>query len=140
MSDFDKCVSIIIDDFEGGDKVVYDSGGATRFGISSRAHPGLDIPNLSREQAIEIYKRSYWDEIGADKHPWPMNLVLFDAAVNQGAPYAEALAMSAVDYVEALLMRVERYTDIAKKNPLLRKYHYAWVNRVVRIYEMLQKA
>jgi hypothetical protein len=48
--------------------------------------------------------------------------------------------MSAVDYVEALLMRVERYTDIAKKNPLLRKYHYAWVNRVVRIYEMLQKA
>lgn len=136
--DFERCVAIIIDDFEGGDKVVYDTGGATRWGISSRAHPGLDIPNLSREQAIEIYRRSYWNEIRGDQYPWPMNLVLLDAAVNQGTSYADALATSAVDYVEALLMRVERYTDIAAKRPEMRKYHFGWVRRVIRLYEMIQ--
>jgi lysozyme family protein len=38
-----------------------DAGGETNFGISKRSYPTLDIRNLTREAAIEIYKRDYYD-------------------------------------------------------------------------------
>lgn len=38
-----------------------DKGQATHWGISKRAHPDVDIKNLTREQAIEIYRREYWE-------------------------------------------------------------------------------
>jgi lysozyme family protein len=37
-----------------------DHGGPTNFGIASASHPGLDIKNLTEEQAIQIYKEQYW--------------------------------------------------------------------------------
>lgn len=38
-----------------------DPGGTTKWGISQRANPDLDIPNLTREDAIEVYRQRYWD-------------------------------------------------------------------------------
>jgi len=32
-----------------------DSGGETKFGISKKAYPNLDIKNLTQQQAGEIY-------------------------------------------------------------------------------------
>jgi len=37
-----------------------DPGGTTKWGISQRANPDLDIANLTREQAMEVYDRRYW--------------------------------------------------------------------------------
>lgn len=37
-----------------------DRGGETKYGISRRQYPDVDIDNLSRPQAIEIYHRDYW--------------------------------------------------------------------------------
>jgi lysozyme family protein len=37
-----------------------DPGGETNFGISKRAYPTLDIKNLSRQDAIDIYLRDFW--------------------------------------------------------------------------------
>src|SRR5690606_2973445 len=42
----------------------HDPGGETKFGISKRQYPDLDIANLTREQAIEIYRRDWWDKYG----------------------------------------------------------------------------
>lgn len=81
--EFDRAVSIVIE-LEGGDKLVTDTGGLTRYGISSRAYPSTDIKNLSIEQAKSLYHSDYWNAISADGLPWPLSLFVFDAAVNQG--------------------------------------------------------
>jgi len=38
-----------------------DPGGETKFGISKRSYPHLDIANLTREEAIAIYRRDWWE-------------------------------------------------------------------------------
>ena len=54
MSDFNKAVEKVLK-FEGvlsNDK--YDAGGLTKYGISKRMYPTLDIANLTQEQAKDI--------------------------------------------------------------------------------------
>ena len=38
----------------------YDSGGATKFGISNNIYPSLDIKNLTLNDAKRIYFDDYW--------------------------------------------------------------------------------
>lgn len=61
-----------------------DSGGETKYGIAKKDHPNLDIRNLTKEQAYEIYKEEYWDMVKADAFPYPLNVLLFDFAVHSG--------------------------------------------------------
>ena len=37
-----------------------DKGGETKYGISKRSYPNLDIKNLTKEQAREIYYKDFW--------------------------------------------------------------------------------
>jgi lysozyme family protein len=62
----------------------------TKFGISAGAYPTLDIPNLSIEDAGEIYRRDYWDRVQCGSLPSPLALLVFDAAVNNGVSRAVA--------------------------------------------------
>ena len=39
--------------------VTTDAGGVTRYGIASRYHPGVDVANLTLEQAVQIYADEY---------------------------------------------------------------------------------
>lgn len=138
MSDFQRSVDFVIDKLEGGQQLVTDPGGRTRYGISSRSHPNIDIIELKREQAVEIYRNDYWDVCGCDKYPWPMDLIIFDAAVNQGTAYAQLLGSTASDYIEALLLRVERYAEVANNNPSRRRYLLGWINRLMKILKEVQ--
>ena len=46
---------------EGGDADdPRDPGGKTRWGISQRAYPFLDLSTLTREAAIALYRRDAW--------------------------------------------------------------------------------
>ncbi len=65
-----------------------DSGGATRFGISARAHPGLDIATLTRDAAVQIYWREWWLRFGFSQLPDAVAAKTFDLAVNIGAAHA----------------------------------------------------
>lgn len=56
----------------------------TNFGIASHAHPTVDIRNLTKEQAREIYRRHYWNPIRGDDLPAGLDLVTMDPAVNSG--------------------------------------------------------
>lgn len=38
----------------------HDPGGVTKYGISKRSYPTVDIENLTREDATDIYKRDWW--------------------------------------------------------------------------------
>lgn len=61
-----------------------DRGGETRYGISKRAYPDLDIQNLTLDTANTIYKNDYWYPSGANKLPEVLAWALFDAAIHHG--------------------------------------------------------
>lgn len=62
-----------------------DPGGETKFGISKREYPNLDIANLSRDQAIAIYWRDWWQRYGFDRlHDAAVAAKVFNLAVNIG--------------------------------------------------------
>ena len=90
---FETCLSVVLG-FEGGySNNPNDKGGATNLGITAgtlaRAHKAgvvghNDVKRLTRTEAAAIYRRFYWDPIGGDRLPAPLDLILFDAAVNCG--------------------------------------------------------
>ena len=70
---------------EGGDADdPRDPGGRTRWGISQRTYPLLDISTLTREQAIALYRRDAWTPIRGDALPEAVAFQVLDAAVNHG--------------------------------------------------------
>lgn len=56
----------------------------TKYGIAANTYPNLDIKNLTLEQAKAIYKKDWWDKLGAEQlHP-AIVYQLWDFAVNAG--------------------------------------------------------
>jgi len=107
-----------------------DRGGETKYGISKRSYPNLDIANLTKEEAAAIYKRDYWDGMNIDQLPPEMREVVFDAAVNQGKGFAsKALQQSGMDPAKFLALREQRYRDIVARDPSQAQFT-GWFNRV----------
>jgi lysozyme family protein len=106
-----------------------DPGGETHWGISKRAYPAMDIKNLTRTQAQEIYFHDYWLRAGCDDLPWPMDIIVFDTAVNMGIPRAKTLFQDSIDWKEYLFMRIGAYTLIVQPRTL--KFLKGWINRVL---------
>lgn len=61
-----------------------DPGGETNWGISRRSYPALDIKNLTREEAKEIYRRDFWERVHAERLADGVAFQMFDFAVNSG--------------------------------------------------------
>lgn len=95
-----------------------DPGGETRWGISKRAYPGEDIRNLTRERALQLYRRDYWDACRCGEMPWPVALVLFDAAVNQGADYARRTLQAALKVEADGAIGPRTMAALAKADPV----------------------
>lgn len=68
----------------------------TKYGISAAAYPALDIEGLTLDDAEAIYRRDYWTAVQADALPWPLALLVFDCAVNQGVPTARVTLQQAL--------------------------------------------
>jgi len=114
---------------EGGYVANDANAGETNFGINKTANPDVDIKNLTKEKAIEIYRERYWNAIGADKLPPDLAYIAFDAAVNQGVPAAkEMLDKANGDVQKFVQLREERYKETAK-NPEKAAYLNAWLKR-----------
>lgn len=71
-----------IADWEGS-KLVTDPW-PSRYGISSRYHPGVDVTNMTRDGAISIFLKEYWPA-GADALPDYLSIPLMSFAVVEGA-------------------------------------------------------
>lgn len=95
---FLACVDIVLV-WEGGHvNDPRDHGGETNFGIADRADGKADgmadldrdgdgdvrIADLTRAEAIEIYRRDYWHAVRGDELPAGADLATFDLAVNSG--------------------------------------------------------
>ncbi|WP_185954300.1 glycoside hydrolase family 108 protein [Balnearium lithotrophicum] len=87
--------------FEGGyvnDKD--DPGSETKFGISKKQYPNLDIKSLTKEQAKEIYWKDYWLKAKCPDleayHP-KLAIYHFDTAVNTGIRTAGKILQRAIN-------------------------------------------
>lgn len=81
---FDKAFETLIGHEGGYVNDPRDPGGETRYGISKRAYPDVDIANLTLEQAKAIYLRDYWQRARCDELPPAVAFQVFDTAVNSG--------------------------------------------------------
>lgn len=128
-------IDYVMNDIEGGDKVVSDGGGVAKFGVNSKAHPNVDVPNLTPEEARSFYQQEYWDQIGADKMPADMRLVAFDTVVNHGLGKGKELIAEANGDARKLIeLRQAEYTRLVKADP--EKYGPnadGWMNRLAKV-------
>ena len=95
---FQTAVDLIIRQ-EGGEIVTddpRDPGGLTKYGISQRAYPALDIRALTRGEAEALYRKDYWDKVKGDSLPAPLALCVFSCAVNMGCDKATRLLQRAL--------------------------------------------
>lgn len=87
-ADFQKLIERVLIHEGGYVNDPSDPGGETRWGISKRAYPDGDITRLSRERAIELYRRDYWAPIKGEELPPVIAFQVLDAAVNHGTSRA----------------------------------------------------
>jgi lysozyme family protein len=93
---FDEAFALLIPREGGYVNDPNDPGGETKFGISKRSYPHLDIANLTLEQAKVIYLTDYWNKALCPSFPDPLRFQLFDTAVNSGARQAVVLLQRAL--------------------------------------------
>lgn len=138
-----------------------DPGGETKYGISKRSYPNLDIKNLNLEEAKKIYFCDYWlkgkFEQSSDEN---IAIQLFDLSVNLGIRamtiiLQRALRSVGINVIEdgllgpvtlsatnnadpqALLAAIKSeaagyYRLIAAKNPQQQKFLKGWLNRTYK--------
>lgn len=85
MADFEKAIQKILRSEGGYVNDPNDKGGETKYGISKRSYPNVDIKNLTLAGAKAIYKRDFWDKVGGDLiNDQSIADLLVDSAVNEG--------------------------------------------------------
>mgnify|MGYP001371792330 len=140
--------------FEGGySDDPSDAGGETNFGISKRQYPYLDIKNLTREQASDIFERDYMNKYGFNKIlPKSLRWKVFDMAVNMGSVKAIVIlqlslglspdgifgektnaaanqATTAVVLSNVCAIQSAYYQGIVARNPSQGKFLTGWLRR-----------
>ena len=125
-----------------------DTGGRTIFGIAEKFHPEMvakiwDMPKEeAREEVKSFYKEEYWDKCDCDNLASPYDMIVFDTAVNMGVSRALTFKKQSSGgagypaWTDYLILRIEAYNKIAKKNPV---FLCGWLNRVIDLYRNIIK-
>lgn len=133
MTNFERAFAFIIGEEGGYVNDPHDPGGETKFGISKRAYPGVDIKALTLDGAKAIYREDYWNALRLDERKYGPALVLFDCAVNQGVVRAKSIlytvATSSQPFVVAF--QAERALAYARL-PTFDRYGRGWMRRLLR--------
>lgn len=116
-----------------------DFGGATKYGVIQRVYdpyrdekglPRQSVKHITMAEVEEIYNEKYWIAAGCNALPSPLNLVVFDCAVNMGVSRAKGfLSESKRDPTVFNNLRESKYHEFAKvKNQ--KKFLQGWMNRL----------
>ena len=88
MSNFEKCLEIILHHEGGYVNHPKDPGGETNLGVTKRVYEEWggtkDMKDLTVEDVAPIYKKGYWDKMKGDDLPLGLDLCVFDFGVNAG--------------------------------------------------------
>lgn len=155
---FEYAIKIVLKHEGGYSNDSVDPGGETKYGISKRSYPMIDIKNLTIDKAKTIYYYDFWLK-GRYYKIIDIKLAAktFDAGVNMGTNRANKLLQSACNnlgsnllvdgligpntlnivnsYNSIELLDVYRdemykfYTNLIKRRPSLVKYVNGWRNR-----------
>ncbi len=155
--DFEQAVSIVMRIEGGYVNDPNDPGGETRWGISKRAFPWVNIKTLTEEQARSLYFTHYWIPAKCGFLPERIRLIFFDMCVLHGKYAAtktlqRALngsrhyvtvdgfigneTLNATPYLEPDRLRsyrILRIANIVSRRPSLEKYWFGWYRRAVHV-------
>jgi lysozyme family protein len=152
---FNRCIDVLLE-LEGGDKISNsssDSGGLTKYGISQKAYPELNIKALTKEMASDIYYNDYWVPMIIEEIPNQLLVLhLFVFGVNAGIRTSIRLLQRLVGvkddgYIGAKTIKAiknfngdilqkfiekekEFYVLLVKKHPDQEVNLKGWINRV----------
>lgn len=135
-TNFERAVEFVLKHEGGYVDNPNDPGGETKYGISKRAYPELDIKNLTEEKAKEIYHRDYWLKSGCEKIASGLDIVVFDTAVNCGVARASALLGITHDYRDYLFLRLGYYASLG----IAKHFLTGWVRRVIDLWKLVRGA
>ena len=134
-----------------------DLGGETKYGITKRFYPDVDIKNLTIEQATEIYKKDYWDKNKVESLPQNLWHIYFDMCVNMGKRTAVKVlqraavnkgknievdgglgpmtigALKGVELDRVRAFRVKYYVDLITAKPEQEKFYLGWFRRATEV-------
>ena len=134
-----------------------DAGGETKYGITKKFYPNVDIKNLTKEQAKKIYHQDYWRRAKCDEVPSHLKHIYFDMCVNFGISGAIKVlqkvannkgaklevdgkigskTISAVQNLEierVRAYRVLRFANIVIKKPEQERFWFGWYRRAMEV-------
>ena len=140
----------------GGKEGVGELGG-TKYGISVKSFPDVDIKNLTKAEATLIYKTEYWDKNKVESLPEELWHIYFDCCVNMGKSRAVKIlqqaangkganidvdgglgpntlkAISNVELERVRAYRVKYYADLVTRKPDLEKFYFGWYKRALEV-------
>ena len=93
-----------------------DPGGLTKWGISQRSHPDVDIVNLTEEGAKAIYKEGYWPPYMDHISDWGVSAELFEQLVNMRPKTAVKIWQTALNYLGAGLTVDGEFGPVTLRN------------------------
>jgi hypothetical protein len=132
--DFQKAVDDLIDNWEGGyvcDPA--DPGGETKYGISARSYPGVDIENLTRDQAIAIYFRDFWQKYNLETGVADPQIraKVFNMGVLMGMKTALMLKVGCSSIDQYRQVCEKHFEAICIKHPECNKFLHGWTRRAL---------
>ena len=157
LVNFDDIIEVVLHHEGGYVNDPDDPGGEPNFGIAKRSHPDVDIANLTKDGAKEIYKEHYWDRNKVEDLPEDLRHIYFDMCVNQGRGRAVKImqraanakgadlvvdggmgpktiaAMSGVELQRVRAYRVKYYADLVTRKPDLEKFYFGWFRRALEV-------
>lgn len=144
--DFEQALKFVLG-WEGGyTNDPDDPGGATNLGIiqteydayrDSKQMARQSVRQITMGEARDIYRNKYWFPSLADQKPWPVCLVFFDTAVNQGLGAMADIRYKTQDIADPLdrcrkicALRKLRYIALTVRRPRMLKFLKGWLNRL----------
>ena len=143
LVNFDEIIEVVLHHEGGYVNDPKDPGGETNFGIAKRSHPDVDIKNLTKDGAKEIYKEHYWDKNKVESLSEELRHIYFDMCVNQGrgravkilqrAANAKGAGLKGVELDRVRAYRVKYYADLVTRKPDLEKFYFGWFRRALEV-------
>ena len=157
MKNFEEIIKQVLKHEGGYVNDPKDLGGETKYGVTKRFYPDVDIKNLTIEQATEIYRKDYWDKNRVESLPQELWYIFFDMCINMGRGTAVKIlqraansrgrnisvdggmgpatigALGGVEVERVRAYRVKYYSDLVTKKPEQDKFYFGWFRRATEV-------
>ena len=157
MTTFDEIIEHVLEKEGGYVNDPTDLGGETKYGITKRFYPDVNIKDLTKDEAKSIYKKDYWDKNKVEQLPEGLRHIFFDMCVNQGRGTAVKIlqrsanakganidvdggfgpatlkAIQNVEYERVQAYRVLHYANLVIKKPEQERFWFGWFKRALEV-------